>query len=73
MTRRTDYKKIELSVGIIYSLMTIGLLFYLMNYLLWLKIVVGILYAVFSWWVGHFLRKKKKEAEAAEFAAENEG
>ncbi|MHA6250465.1 hypothetical protein [Oceanobacillus sp. CAU 1775] len=61
------YKKFELTVAIIYVLILILASSFMMNLSSVLFKIVGfIVLAIFSFWVGHFLRKKKKEAKEAE-------
>ena len=59
-----DYKKLELKIAIIYVLILFPAAYYVVNLgSIWLIIVGLIVGAIFSFWVGHFLRKKKKEAK----------
>ena len=58
----------ELKIAIIFTVTAIGISTFTFNFLpaVWMKIVVVIVFAIFSWWIGNFLRKKKKEAVSAE-------
>lgn len=60
-----EYRKLELIIALIYALTTVLSTYYVVSepFPLWSKIIFVIFLAICTFYIGRFLRIKKKEAE----------